>query len=308
MKTLKENVKTIRTYQMADAIRLSRFRGKDSIYAYILNAYSNVSGVTDEKVEKAYEEYPDLAAHRYFVCAISSGDLRGAETLLRENDIDINSLTAYYGKFDKGLWAAVALRSPVMRFIKYLAKFAREGVLTDNLLKTKVTVDSLKKAKVFPFRLYAAYQYLTSANQLTNCSVNETVDFQYLLRVIDEYVTTYDWSMFIDAKWVLAPDVSGSMNSVIGRSSTLRYADISAMFVGFFMKGLKNVKVLPWDTSVHDYPMLLLLVERTFLSLRLGSSSSFVICLNFAAWGLRFLRKLSSVDSIRLQGALLSLR
>lgn len=34
--------------QMADAIRLSRFKGEDSIYSYILNAYTGVKGVSAE--------------------------------------------------------------------------------------------------------------------------------------------------------------------------------------------------------------------------------------------------------------------
>ena len=72
------------------------------------------------------------------------------KVVLTGNDlVDVNSLTALYGKFDQGLWAAVAARSPVMRFVKYLAKFIREGVLTDELLKAKVNVEALKKAKVF---------------------------------------------------------------------------------------------------------------------------------------------------------------
>ena len=143
--------------QIADAIRLSRFKGEDSIYAYILNAYSDVKGASAEKLEKAYAEYPDLAAHRDFVAAVEAGDLASAARILDARNLDVNSLTAYYGKFDKALWAAVAKRSPVMRFVKYLAKFLREGVLTPELLKAKVNVEALKKAKVFPFRLYTAY-------------------------------------------------------------------------------------------------------------------------------------------------------
>ena len=43
------------------------------------------------------------------------------------------------------------------------------------------------------------------------------------------------------------------MSSLIGESSVLTYAAVSAMFVGFFVKGLKRVKVLPWDEEVHPY-------------------------------------------------------
>ena len=40
---------------------------------------------------------------------------------------------------------------------------------------------------------------------------------------------------------------------VLGDSSVLTYATVSAMFVGFFVKGLENVTVLPWDTEVQPY-------------------------------------------------------
>ena len=234
--------------QIADAIRLSRFKGEDSIYAYILSAYSEVKGNTDEKLEKAYEQYPDLAAHRNFVSAVESGDLASAAALLKEKNIDVNSLTHLYDKFDRTLWAAVAAKSPVMRFIKYLAKFLREGVATEDVIKAKVNVQTLKKAKVFPFRLYTAY--LAVANGI---AAEDKWVVDYLADVMNEYAISYDWSAFADKEWVIAPDISGSMSSMIGTSSILTYAAVSAMFVGFFVKGLKRVKVLPWDDEVHPY-------------------------------------------------------
>ncbi len=234
--------------EIADAIRLSRFKGEDSIYAYILNAYSDVKGNSAEKLEKAYAEYPDLAAHRDFEAAVKAGDLVSAARILDERNLDVNSLTACYGKFDKALWAAVAKRSPVMRFVKYLAKFLREGVLTPELLKAKVNVEALKKAKVFPFRLYTAY--LAVARGM---SVEGKWALDHLADVMNEYAASYDWSVFAGKRWVIAPDVSGSMSSPIGDSTVLTYATVSAMFVGFFVKGLENVTVLPWDMEVKPY-------------------------------------------------------
>ena len=247
--------------QIADAIRLSRFKGEDSIYSYILNAYSGVKGNTDEKLEKAYEQYPDLAAHRDFVSAVESGDLASAATLLKEKNIDVNSLTHLYDRFDKALWAAVAAKSPVMRFIKYLAKFLREGVVTEEVVKAKVNVAALKKAKVFPFRLYTAYLAFTSEMACAKraasgadvgnkpfadafASGNEgSQDFpveekfliDHLAEVMNEYAQSYDWSAFAGKRWVVAPDVSGSMiasdsffsknsmPSAVGSSSSASY-------------------------------------------------------------------------------------
>ena len=168
--------------------------------------------------------------------------------ILDAHNLDVNSLTAYYGKFDKALWAAVAKRSPVMRFVKYLAKFLREGVLTPELLKAKVNVEALKKAKVFPFRLYTAY--LAVAQEV---SAEGKWALDHLAEVMNEYAQSYDWSAFAGKRWIIAPDVSGSMSSRIGGSSVLTYATVSAMFVGFFVKGLENVTVLPWDEEVKPY-------------------------------------------------------
>ncbi|MGN0844280.1 MAG: hypothetical protein ACI4QT_03560, partial [Kiritimatiellia bacterium] len=256
--------------QIADAIRLSRFKGEDSIYAYILAAYPDVKGNSPEKLEKAYAEYPDLASHRDFVAAVEAGELRKAETILREKNVDVNSLTACYGKFDKRLWSAVADRSPVMRFVKYLAKFIREDVLTEEMLKAKVNVETLRKAKVFPFRLYTAYRAVARELGCNNrrflaCLADFFDDnggagcdepswvLSYLADVIDEYAKTYDWSVIGEKKWIIAPDVSGSMGSPLGESSVLTYASVSAMFAGFFLKGVKDVTVLPWDTQVEPY-------------------------------------------------------
>ena len=266
--------------QIADAIRLSRFKGEDSLYAYVLGAYPGVKGNSDEKVERAYHEYPDLAAHRDFIAAVESGNLAGAAALLREKNIDVNSLTNLYGKFDMELWAAVAAKSPVMRFVKYLAKFVREGVLTRKMLKAKVNVEALRKAKVFPFRLYTAYLALkmesmkyepveaipnrpfvqafgeeapAAEEKMPEVKCDFGFVLKYLADVMDEYAASFDWSAFADAKWVIAPDVSGSMSSPIGGSSILTYASVSAMFVGFFVKGIPGVTVLPWDTEVSPY-------------------------------------------------------
>ena len=236
--------------QIADAIRLSRFKGEDPIYAYVLDAYPKVKGASAEKLARAYAEYPELAAHRDFVAAVESGDLASAARILDERNLDVNSLTAYYGKFDKALWAVVAKRSPVMRFVKYLAKFLREGVLTPELLKAKVNVESLKKAKVFPFRLCTAYLAVVRGRGF---SAEDKWVLDEIADVMNDYAQSFDWSAFAGRRWMIAPDVSGSMSSPIGESSVLTYATVSAMFVGFFLKGIGDVKVLPWDTKVRPY-------------------------------------------------------
>ena len=234
--------------QLADAIRLSRFKGDDAIYSYILSVYPKTKGYSEEKLAAAYEQYAELGKRKEFIELLEEGRSSEAAALLSDSDIDVDSLTAYYDKFDREIWQAVAKRTPVMKFLKYLAKFQREGVDLAELAKEKITVSNLQRAKVFPFRLVTAELALDGAIEKAFGSVREI-----LLGVLDDYTDRYDWSDFNRYRWVIAPDVSGSMGSQIGRSSVLTFAHISAMFTAFFRRGLDQVEVLPWDTEVHSF-------------------------------------------------------
>ena len=230
---------------LADAIRLSRYRGEDPLCAFVLAAYPGVKGESAEKLRAAEEKYPVLKARSEFVAALDAGDTAAAAKRLAEYGLDTDSLTAFSDRFDREVWNAAALTAPVMKFLKYLAKYAREGVEVDRIAAEKLTVDALRRAKVFPFRLYTAQTALEAT--LENAPVCAR-----LSQLLDEYATQYDWEVFNRFSWVIAPDVSGSMSSRIA-NSTLTFSELSAMFAGFFLKGLDDVRVLPWDTEVHEY-------------------------------------------------------
>ena len=234
--------------QLADAIRLSRFKGDDAIYSYILSVYPETKGYSEEKLAAAYEKYADLAKRKQFIELLEEGRKAEAAALLADSDLDIDSLTAYYGQFDREIWQAVSKRTPVMKFLKYLAKFQREGVELADLAKEKITVSNLQRAKVFPFRLVTAELALRRAEEKAFASVR-----QLLFGVLDDYTDRYDWSDFNRYRWVIAPDVSGSMSSHVGGSSILSFAHLAAMFTGFFRRGLDHVEILPWDTEVYDF-------------------------------------------------------
>ena len=234
--------------QLADAIRLSRFKGEDPIYSYILSVYPETRGYSEEKLAAAYEKYAELAKRKEFIGLLEEGRKSEAAALLSDSDIDVDSLTAYYNRFDREIWQAAAKRTPVMKFLKYIAKFQREGVELASLAKEKITVSNLQRAKVFPFRLVTAELALNRGSEQAFGSVREI-----LLGVLDDYTDRYDWSDFNRYRWVIAPDVSGSMGSQIGRSSVLTFAHISAMFTAFFRRGLDQVEILPWDTEVQSF-------------------------------------------------------
>ena len=231
---------------IADAIRVSRFKGEDPLYAFALSVYPDVKGVTEEKLKAAEDKYPELRARHAFIDAIESGNMTEAAGILAKNRIDTDCLTAWADKFDTPIWTQVARLSPVMKFLKYLDKFTREGVDVTGMAQEKITVENLKHAKVFPFRLY------TALKAVENRAEGPVVDT--LVRTMDDYSRQYDWGIFNQYSWVIAPDISGSMSSQIGNSS-LTFAELSAMFIGFFMKGLRKVKVIPWNTRAYDYSL-----------------------------------------------------
>ena len=252
--------------QLADAIRISRFAGDDPLYAYILSAYSQVKNLDKAKIADVYTKYPEFAARKEFLELLENGEFVQAAEVLLKNRLDVTSLSAYYHKFDSTVWEAAAQVTPVMRFLKYLAKFTREGVDVRSIAAKKLSVDALKAAKVFPFRLYTAYKALPrdftrpgndamllelAKNNL--CEMAELPSLSELLEnLLDDYALAYDWSEFNSHRWVIAPDISGSMTWQLANSN-LTFSDVSGMFTGFFSRGLDDVTILPWHTEVINY-------------------------------------------------------
>ena len=230
--------------QLADAIRVVRFRGDDPLYAWILAARSGAKGATPERVAAAEAAYPALAARRDFVSAVESGDEEAALRLLRADALDLDSLSNWNDRFTPAMWRAAARRMPAMRFLKSLGKLLREGALEEEVLREKISVERLRAAKVFPFRLYAAWAALPEDAEPVRA---------HLAATLDAYARAFDWGAFNRGSWVVAPDVSGSMSSPMGGSERLRYAEVAGMFAGFFAAGLDRATVLPFDTDVKPY-------------------------------------------------------
>lgn len=223
--------------QIADAIRISRVKCDDSIYAFILKDYIDVD---KKKLEYAYQEYKELNAFRKIPELLKEQKYSEVADLIIKNRLDVDSLTAYYNQFNKEIWEAIAIQSPVMRFLKYLSKFERVGIDVAEIAKKKITVENLNKAKVFPFRLFMVYR-----------SLNNMAVANIIANVLDDYIKQYDWGKFNEKSWAICPDVSGSMNS----GSPIAYIDIAAMLTAFMIKGIKDVTVLPWASQLKDYKL-----------------------------------------------------
>ena len=150
---------------------------------------------------------------------------------------------------------------PAMRFLKSLGKLLRENALEEETFREKIYVERLRAAKVFPFRLYAAWAALPDspppnrpfAERLGEGAEHPVSIRAHLAATLDAYARAFDWGAFNRGSWVVAPDVSGSMVSPIGGSAHLRFTEVSGMFTGFFSAGLEKVTVSPFDTEARSY-------------------------------------------------------
>ncbi len=232
--------------QIADAIRISRFKGEDPIYKFILGHYGDrVKGWDENSLNEAYKKYPKLQAYKDASEYIAKGESSKAKSLIEEHHLDVASLFGI-GSVEDSVWKSFAKVMPTMMLLKYLNKLDSTGVTSTKegieSIKNALTVDRLKKARVFPFRLYIAYM------NVTNMTVKNI-----LAGVLDEYVNAYDWETFDEAgSWAICPDISGSMCAKVSGSDQTP-AVIAGLFSGFFYKGLNDSIVIPWGSTVKDY-------------------------------------------------------
>lgn len=252
--------------QISDAVRIARPKSTDPIYDYLMKnakgqdnflAYGSRpnSKVKMDKTIDQYEEalvkYPQLKAFEDAKVAIDAKEWDKAIKLITDARLDPMSLIGLNPA--KELWKSLGDQMGTMMYLKYLNKLIREGAMSLVTLKKKLTVENLKKAKVFPFRVYIAYRNI----ELDGDSDKAQKVRDHLADVLDSYVESFDWGKW-NQKFVIAPDVSGSMTSVIGqRIQNGRYtggtkpAMIAGMFSGILYKGIEDCRVLPWGTDVN---------------------------------------------------------
>ena len=244
--------------EIADAIRICRYKGDgNALVIYCLGHYNNVVGMDAERLDQAMEVQPELAALGKVRALLEKPEITVAEEakivkMIAEFNIDTESLQSVYDKMTLPIWTAVAKATPTMRFLKYSNKFIEVGIFQDKanmaIVKDKLSVERLKRAYVFPFRLYTAYKALLTTQ--TNAQPRQAVA-NHIASTLDQYTTAFDWGVFNRCSWLICPDVSGSMRKPA--SGDLSCSAVAGMFSGFLYKGLDNALVVPWDTGAHDH-------------------------------------------------------
>lgn len=217
--------------QIKDAIRIARPKSDNPIYDWVMGKNGDYIHFTEQI------QYYESAK-----CLIKNGDWDSALDDIQNGKLDFATLTSY-GNPSPTAWKSLTKNMGIMALLKYFNKLDEEAVWDDEMiewLKSRFTVEALKKAKVFPFRLFIAYM------NLNNLSVSQIV-----AETLDKYVTEYDWGKW-GGKFIIAPDVSGSMTSAISGSS-LTPAVIAGMFSGILYKGVTDSRIMAWDTEVYKY-------------------------------------------------------
>ncbi len=227
------------TKQIGRAIRVSRPVSKSTLYDYVLKFTKGESS----RFDKSLEDYPQLGANEEVKSLLENHQWKKASSLIEKHRLDPMTLT---GKKDipAQVWKSLSDQMGVMMYLKMLNKILRAGAFDAEILNKKITVSNLKKAKVFPFRLYTAYENVVKSNHARSGTVAN-----YLADVLNDYVQEYDWEIW-NKSFAILPDVSGSMTLHVG-NSTVVPSVVSGMFTGILYKGLKDSVVIPWDTKVN---------------------------------------------------------
>jgi len=146
-------------------------------------------------------------------------------------------------------WKEIARHAPWHMTRMNLNTFLRHGVFNDRELSKLIAQrlrdpDAVRKAKVFPYQLMAAY-----ANAHPDVPQSARLALQDAMEVALENVPKLDGQVFI------CPDVSSSMRSPVtgarkGATSSVRCVDVAALIATALQRKNPDAVVLPFDDKV----------------------------------------------------------
>jgi 60 kDa SS-A/Ro ribonucleoprotein len=146
-------------------------------------------------------------------------------------------------------WAEVARRGSWQMLRMNLNTFARHGVfdepgMTEHIAARLRDEAELRRARVFPYQLLAAYR-----------SADERVPYAVRVAIEDAMELAIANVPLIDGQMYVCPDVSGSMRSPItgrrkGSTTMIRCVDAAALIAAAFVRRNPRTEILPFDQSV----------------------------------------------------------
>ena len=151
-------------------------------------------------------------------------------------------------------WIEIARTAPWQMTRMNLNTFARHGVfgngeVTRAIARRLANADLVRKARVFPYQLLAAYK-------TAGAGVPESVRnaLQDAMEIATANVPR------IEGKVYIFPDVSGSMQSPVtghraGATTSVRCIDVAALVAATIMRRNADAEVLPFGTSICPVPI-----------------------------------------------------
>jgi 60 kDa SS-A/Ro ribonucleoprotein len=149
-------------------------------------------------------------------------------------------------------WKQIAENATWTQTRMNLNAFAKHGIfndasLTNELCKKLENAELIKKAKAFPYQLFAAFLNIDSSVP-AKVSVSLQRAAEHALANIPE----------ITGKVYVLVDTSGSMRSAITghrgtATSKMRCVDVAALVASALMRKNPDTEIVPFDTSVHEH-------------------------------------------------------
>lgn len=149
-------------------------------------------------------------------------------------------------------WSQIADNATWNQIRMNLNTFARHDVLKDKSLVKKLAskladAEQVKRAKVFPYQLFTAFQ-----------NVDASIPVELTNALQDAAEVSLDNIPDFDGKVYVMVDTSGSMSSPVtghrGSVTTkMRCIDVAALVAAAIMRKNPNTEVIPFDTSVHSH-------------------------------------------------------
>jgi 60 kDa SS-A/Ro ribonucleoprotein len=149
-------------------------------------------------------------------------------------------------KPDAQTWEYLLRQMPYFALLRHLNTLQRAGVLAGAetaayVIERLANPEALRKAKVLPFRLHAAWVAFEPANE-TEQQIKQALERALELAFVN--------LPQLPGVVAIAPDVSGSMSGSINHPSKVRYIDVAAIFAGAMIKASTDALVLPFETDV----------------------------------------------------------
>lgn len=188
---------------IADGIAMARPNISNMKNGLLLKyIYGVKKNIPEDTMNLIFEKYPQIhGAEKFKIETDITEKLRIANEFKLPADLIISNIGSLS---DEKVWKIIAKQMGTMQLLKYLNKILTCAPSFAGYIKERLTVENVKKAKIFPYRLYVAWE-----------NVNNAEIKGYLERLISEYITEsfpfQEWMR--ELKFAICPDVSGSMTT-----------------------------------------------------------------------------------------------